>query len=57
VVDEVRLARLPMTFDDARARRELGHASRPAAEALRSAALAALAGGRASEGPSRGHML
>jgi dihydroflavonol-4-reductase len=41
VVDEVRLARLPMTFDDARARRELGYASRPAEQALESAARAA----------------
>jgi dihydroflavonol-4-reductase len=41
VLDEVRLGRMPMTFDDAKARRELGHESRPAAEALRSAALAA----------------
>jgi len=41
VLDEVRLGRLPMTFDDAKARRELGHESRPAAEALRAAALAA----------------
>jgi dihydroflavonol-4-reductase len=44
VVDEVRLARLPMTFDDARARRELGYESRPAAQALAAAARAALAG-------------
>lgn len=43
VRDEVRLARLPMTFDDARARRELGHRSRPAAQALAEAAAAALA--------------
>ena len=43
VVDEVRLARLPMTFDDAKARSELGHTSRPAREALASAARAALA--------------
>jgi dihydroflavonol-4-reductase len=42
VVDEVRLARLPMTFDDAKARSELGHASRPAREALASAARAVL---------------
>ena len=42
VHDEVRLARLPMTFDDARARTELGYGSRPAAEALRAAAAAAL---------------
>ena len=37
VLDEVRLARLPMTFDDAKARRELGHRSRPAREALAAA--------------------
>jgi dihydroflavonol-4-reductase len=42
VVDEVRVARLPMTFDDAKARRELGHRSQPAADALRRAAQAAL---------------
>ena len=42
VVDEVRLARLPMTFDDTRARDELGHRSRPAAAALAAAARAAL---------------
>jgi dihydroflavonol-4-reductase len=41
VVDEVRLARLPMTFDDAKARRELGYESRPAKQALESAARAA----------------
>jgi dihydroflavonol-4-reductase len=40
--DEVRVARLPMTFDDRRAREELGHRSRPAAEALTAAALAAV---------------
>jgi dihydroflavonol-4-reductase len=44
VVDEVRLARLPMTFDDAKARSELGYQSRPAREALASAARAALGG-------------
>jgi dihydroflavonol-4-reductase len=44
VVDAVRLARLPMTFDDAKARRELGYESRPAREALASAAQAALGG-------------
>jgi len=42
VVDEVRLARLPMTFDDAKARRELGYTSRPAREALAAAGRAAL---------------
>jgi dihydroflavonol-4-reductase len=41
VLDEVRLARLPMAFDDAKARRELGHRSRPATEALEAAADAA----------------
>jgi dihydroflavonol-4-reductase len=41
VVDEVRLARLPMTFDDAKARGELGYGSRPARQALESAARAA----------------
>jgi hypothetical protein len=40
VLDEVRLARLPMTFDDRRARGELGHVSRPAAQALEAAARA-----------------
>jgi dihydroflavonol-4-reductase len=40
VLDAIRVARLPMTFDDAKARRELGHRSRPATEALASAALA-----------------
>jgi len=43
VPDEVRVARLPMTFDDSKARRELGYRSRPAAEALRTAGRAALA--------------
>jgi len=43
VHDEVRLARHPMTFDDAKARRELGYGSRPAVEALAEAARAALA--------------
>ena len=43
VLDEVRLARLPMAFDDSKARRELGHRSRPAADALARAAEAALA--------------
>jgi dihydroflavonol-4-reductase len=42
VLDAVRVARLPMTFDDAKARRELGHRSRPAAQALQQAARAAL---------------
>jgi dihydroflavonol-4-reductase len=42
VLDEVRLARLPMAFDDARARSELGHVSRPARQALAEAAQAFL---------------
>jgi dihydroflavonol-4-reductase len=41
VVDEVRLARLPMWFDDTRARSELGYESRPAKQALESAVRAA----------------
>jgi dihydroflavonol-4-reductase len=45
VLDEVRLARLPMAFDDTKARRDLGHRSRPAAQALAAAARAALDGG------------
>ena len=44
VLDQVHLARHPMTFDDAKARRELGHRSRPAAEALAAAARAAAGG-------------
>jgi dihydroflavonol-4-reductase len=43
VLDEVRLARLPMAFDDACARRELGYRSRPAAAALAVAARTAVA--------------
>jgi dihydroflavonol-4-reductase len=43
VAAEVRLARLPMTFDDGKARRELGYTSRPAREALAAAARAAMA--------------
>jgi len=43
VLDEVRVARWPMRFDDSRARTELGYASQPAAEALARAAHAALA--------------
>ena len=38
VLDEVRVARWPMLFDDSPARRELGYSSRPAAEALAAAA-------------------
>jgi len=41
VLDEVRVARWPMRFDDARARSELGYASEPAASALARAARAA----------------
>jgi dihydroflavonol-4-reductase len=44
VADQVRLARLPMTFDDSKARSELGYASRPAREALEAAARAVVAG-------------
>jgi dihydroflavonol-4-reductase len=55
VVDEVRLARLPMAFDDARARSELGYESRPAAQALAAAARAAIAGrSPATPAPPRG---
>ena len=43
VLDEVRLGRLPMTFDDSKARRELGYDSHPAADALAAATGAALA--------------
>lgn len=42
MLDEVRLAREPMTFDDGKARRELGHRSGPAAAALAAAARATL---------------
>jgi dihydroflavonol-4-reductase len=42
VLDEVRLARHPMLFDDSKARRELAYRSRPAADALAAAAHAAL---------------
>lgn len=41
-LDEVRLGRTPMAFDDGRARRELSHISRPAADALAAAARAVL---------------
>ena len=37
VLDEVRLGRLPMAFDDARARRELGHTSMPGCDAIEAA--------------------
>jgi dihydroflavonol-4-reductase len=43
VLDEVRLARLPMTFDDTRARAELGYRSEPALDALARAARAVVA--------------
>jgi len=43
IVDEVRAGRLPHLFDDAKARSELGHDSRPAADALIEAARGALA--------------
>ena len=42
VLDEVRVARWPMRFDDSLARAELGHVSRPAPAALAQAARAAL---------------
>jgi len=38
VLDEVRLARLPLFFSSAKAREELGYVSRPAADALAAAA-------------------
>jgi dihydroflavonol-4-reductase len=41
-LDEIRVARWPMLFDDARARRELGYSSKPAAGALSAAALASI---------------
>jgi dihydroflavonol-4-reductase len=44
VLDEVRVARWPMRFDDALARAELGYTSEPAAPALARAARAALGG-------------
>ena len=43
VLDEVRVARWPMLFDDARARAELGYSSEPARSALARAARAAVA--------------
>ena len=42
-LDEVRVGRWPMRFDDGRARRDLGYRSRPAEDALRAATAAALA--------------
>ena len=38
VLDEVRLARMPLFFSSAKARAELGYTSRPAADALAAAA-------------------
>jgi dihydroflavonol-4-reductase len=43
IVDEVRAGRLPHAFDDSKARRELGYASRPAVVALAEATRSALA--------------
>jgi dihydroflavonol-4-reductase len=43
-LDEIRVARWPMTFDDELARRELGYISRPASTALAAAALATQTG-------------
>jgi len=45
VLDEVRAGRLPHLFDDAKARSELGHVSRPVVQALVEAAASALAAG------------
>ena len=42
VLDEVRVARWPMRFDDSRARAELGYSSEPALSALARAARAAV---------------
>jgi dihydroflavonol-4-reductase len=42
VRDEIRVGRWPLAFDDARARRELGHESRPGADALAAATRAIL---------------
>ena len=44
VLDEVRAGRLPHLFDDSKARRELGHSSGPAIEALTNATRSVLAG-------------
>jgi dihydroflavonol-4-reductase len=46
VLDEVRVARWPMRFDDSRARRELGYSSQPARDALARAARAAYSPGQ-----------
>ncbi len=43
VLDEVRAGRLPHSFDDSKARTEIGYVSRPAASALAEAARSALA--------------
>ena len=45
LLDEVRAGRLPHLFDDAKARAELGYASRPAVTALTEATRSALASG------------
>jgi dihydroflavonol-4-reductase len=45
LLDEVRSGRLPHLFDDSKARSELGHVSRPAAQALTHAAGSVLASG------------
>jgi dihydroflavonol-4-reductase len=47
--EEVRSGRLPHLFDDTKARTELGYQSRPAREALASAARSALASEAAAE--------
>lgn len=46
VLDEVRAGRLPHSFDDAKARAELGYVSRPAADALADAARMAVSRSR-----------
>jgi dihydroflavonol-4-reductase len=46
ILDEVRSGRVPHLFDDAKARAELGHSSRPAAAALADAARGQLAAAR-----------
>jgi dihydroflavonol-4-reductase len=53
VLDEVRLGRVPLVFDDSRARSELGYLSRPAAEALAVATRAALNGAGPAVGGSQ----
>ena len=54
VLDEVRLARLPMAFDDAKARRELGHESRPGVAALTEAVAAVRASAATTASNGRG---